>query len=127
MSIKNFGTCPNCDKHDALLFPLHGDKGGPLRCLTCGTEWHAKRSRQRKLGRVVIKAMKAYESAGGSFSDFDKMKLASWGVSIPGFNADTIGAEIGDITSELLADAIQLTHPDKHPPEREDLAKHYLR
>ena len=40
-----------------------------------------------------------------------------------GYGADSIGAEVGDITSELLADTLQLTHPDRHPPERKELAR----
>ncbi len=55
-------------------------------------------------------------AAGGIFED--------WGIDLVGYvNADTIGAEVGDITAELLADTIELTHPDKHPPEREEKAK----
>ena len=47
------------------------------------------------------------------------------------FNVDPLGyldgtANNGDetieLTSELLADAIKLSHPDLHPPERRDLA-----
>jgi hypothetical protein len=30
----------------------------------------------------------------------------------------TAGADFSDLTSELLAATIALTHPDKHPPER---------
>jgi hypothetical protein len=35
---------------------------------------------------------------------------------------DTIGGEVGDITTELLEDAIRLTHPDRHPAERQEFA-----
>ena len=49
--------------------------------------------------------------------------MASWGIPVPGYDdADTIGAEIGDITSELLEDVLKLCHPDKHPAERKQLA-----
>lgn len=96
-------------------------------CIPCGMEWHGKYGRRRKIGRIVIKAMKAYENAGGSLfaKDFDKLKFAATGWSMGGYEAelDTIGAEIGDITLELLKDTLQLTHPDHHPPERRALAE----
>jgi hypothetical protein len=116
------GTCPNCGKHGYLL-PLHGDRGGPLFCPLCAGMWNAKHTRRRKWGRIIMKAMRFYEKEGGRWSDFDKMKLAIAGFGLPGFEADTIGAEVGDITSELLADTIELTHPDRHPPERKEMAQ----
>jgi len=97
-------------------------------CPVCQGKWHAEHSRRRKWGRIIIKAMKFYQREGGSWNDFDKMKFAaggifeSYGVDLLGYGADTIGAEVGDITAELLADTIQLTHPDKHPPERNVMA-----
>ena len=116
------GVCTNCGKHGYLL-PLHGDKGGPLFCPLCAGAWNAKHTRRRKWGRVIMKAMRFYEKEGGRWSDFDKMKLAVAGFSLPGFEADTIGAEIGDITSELLTETVELTHPDRHPPERREMAQ----
>ena len=122
----NFADCKKCGEH-TLLLPLHGDKGGPEFCPICAGKWHAEHTRRRKWGRIIIKAMKFYEREGGSWQDFDKMKIAAiaegWGIDPLGYGPDTIGSEVGDITAELLADTIQLTHPDKHPPERRDLAK----
>ncbi len=124
----NFANCQKCGEH-TLLLPLHGDKGGPAFCFICAGKWHAEHTRRRKWGRIIIKAMKFYEREGGRWDDFNKLKLAAsgiledWGIDPLGYGPDTIGAEVGDITSELLADTIQLTHPDKHPPERRDLAK----
>ena len=79
------------------------------------------------------------EFGGGSFRDLDKLKdsVAFGSVSSIfqasadmarladplGYGADSIGAEVGDITSELLADTLQRTHPDRHPPERKELAR----
>jgi hypothetical protein len=117
------GTCTNCGKHHQYLLPLHGERGGPLFCPICAGMWNAKHTRRRKWGRIIMKAMRFYEKEGGRWSDFDKMKLAIAGFGLPGFEADTIGAEVGDITSELLADTIELTHPDRHPPERKEMAQ----
>jgi hypothetical protein len=103
--------------------PLHGDKGGPVMCIRCGMDWHVEHARRRKAGRIIIKAMRAYEAVGGRWSDFRQLSLVAAGIPLPGYDADTLGADVGDITSELLADAIQLTHPDKHPPERRALAQ----
>jgi hypothetical protein len=116
--------CEDCGTTKGIIAPLHLDKGGPLFCLPCGSDWHGRYGRRRKLGRVVIKALAAYDKAGGNFDeDLTRFKLAAWGYPCAGHEADTIGAEIGDITSELLADVLQLTHPDRHPPERRELAK----
>ena len=125
MSLAN---CTKCGEH-TYVGPLHGDKGGPPFCPICAGYWHAEHTRRRRWGRIIIKAMKFYEREGGRWCDFDKLKLAAsgvcedWGIDLLGYGIDTIGTEVGDITSELLADTIQLTHPDKHPVERRDLAK----
>lgn len=116
------GTCPNCRK-PGFVMPLHGEMGGPEMCLQCGLDWHAKHSRRRKFGRIVVKAMKLYSANGGRYDDFDKLKLSAFGFDVLQLGGDSIGAKVGDITSELLADILQLTHPDHHPPERQDLAK----
>jgi hypothetical protein len=118
--------CTKCGKRE-LVSPLHGERGGPLFCIPCGMEWHGEYGRRRRWGRIVIKAMKAYAKAGGHLygDDFDALKLAASGYSLGGYEAepDTIGAEIGDITSELLRDTLQLVHPDHQPPERRELAQ----
>src|SRR5208337_2785280 len=90
------------------------------------------------MGRVVIRAIKAYVDGGGSWSDVDKLKdTALLGYDTFGF-LDGIGKFIDPLgymaetaktvdetillTSELLAEALRLTHPDAHPPERRELA-----
>ncbi|MCZ6604845.1 MAG: hypothetical protein O7A03_06835 [Alphaproteobacteria bacterium] len=118
--------CTKCGEH-TYLRPLHDAKGGPLLCPICAGKWHAKHNHTRKWERIIVKAMKHYQRAGGRWSDFDRMKLsvaaADLGFTLAGSEANTIGTEIGDITTELLTDAISLTHPDRHPPEREELAR----
>lgn len=118
------GQCAECGKANAYLMPLHDDKGGPLMCLLCAGAWHAEHGRARRAGYVVIKAIKAYFAAGGRYADIEKLRLCASGVPMPGYiDADTLGADVADITSELLADTVQLTHPDRHPPEFRDLAQ----
>ena len=68
------GTCDGCGK-PAWLIPLHGDKGGPLRCFLCAGAWHAKYTRRRKWGRVVIKAMRMFLKEGGRYCDLGKLQL----------------------------------------------------
>jgi hypothetical protein len=122
--------CAICGKNDYVT-PLHGDAGGPMCCLLCIGEWHAKHGRRRRTGRIVIRAMKAYEEAGGNWGDLDKLKLSgsSFGLGLDldplGYMADTARPtnEVVELTSELLADVIRLTHPDQHPPERKELAE----
>jgi hypothetical protein len=119
------GVCGECGT-STWVVPLHGPKGGPPRCFMCAGAWNAKHTRRRKWGRIIVKAMKMYEKEGGAWRDFDKMKLAASPFpfsAFPEFEADTIGTEVGDITAELLADTLQLTHPDRHPPERRELAQ----
>jgi len=117
------GHCASCGKHD-FLRPLHGDKGGPPYCLTCLGKWHAEHGKRRKWGRIVVRAMQAYFDAGGKYDDIDKLKLATGGFDPLGYGTDLIAGEEAeaDLTAELLNDALSLTHPDKHPPERRELA-----
>src|SRR5262245_5233277 len=122
------GTCGKCNEHNVLLVPLHGEKGGPLWCLRCGLDWHVEHGRRRRAGRIAIKAMRLFLEAGGTDKMLDNLKtaavIAGLGVLVaPGYDPDTIGVEVGDISADLLPDAIQLTHPDRHPPEREGLAQ----
>lgn len=125
MTSATVAQCTKCGKN-TYVAPLHDDKGGPLMCPICAGMWHAEHSRRRKWGRIVIKAIKMYLREGGRYSDIDKLKMSASRFGIDWLkygSVDTIGSEVGDITSELLADTIQLTHPDKHPSERRDLAK----
>ena len=124
------GVCDGCQRR-AELAPLHGpEKGGPLRCYVCIGAWHAEHGRKRKLGRVVIRAMIAFLDGGGSLGDIEKLKLAALAyrlfndVDPLGYMAETATTrdETVLMTSELLAEALRLCHPDRHPPERRDLA-----
>ena len=118
------GTCTKCGKH-RYVEPLHGPKGGPLMCFLCSGAWHAEYGRRNRAGNVLIKAMRAYGEAGGNlFKDLEEMRLVAMGIALPGYEAEAGKVvEVVDITSELLADALQLTHPDRHPPERRELAQ----
>ena len=103
--------CSRCGEH-TYVTPLYGDKGGPPFCPLCAGAWHAEHTKRRKWGRIIVKAMKAYEREGGSYRDFDTLKLVAMGLDVMHLEADTLGADVSDITTELLDDAIQLTHPD---------------
>jgi hypothetical protein len=133
MTTMSHGYCKICDKHNPVLVPLHDDKGGPLVCLPCAGSWHAKHARRRKAGRIVIRALKAYEEAGGNENDVIKLRMSVVGLSVGlsdfdplGYMADAVdlkgGCENVDLTSELLDDIIKLVHPDCHRPERQELA-----
>jgi hypothetical protein len=120
--------CPECGEF-SFLIPLHGPKGGPLRCPLCVGKWNAEHGRRSRLGRVVIRAIKAYLDDGGTLKELDELRdAASFAGSRLGFDptgglaAGLADHEAVDMTSELLADAIRLAHPDFHPPERRDLA-----
>jgi hypothetical protein len=126
--------CPKRGEH-SFLIPLHGGKGGPLRCPLCVGKWNAKHGRRRRAGRVVIRAIDAFLEAGGSYNDIDKLKLSvgCGGTVLDRLYLDPLGYMDGiarldgadaDLTSELLADTLRLTHPDCHPPERKALAHH---
>ena len=115
------GFCPKCGER-VFLTALHGDKGGPKMCWKCGGAWHAKHARRRKAGRVVIKALKVFFDAGGDFLHVNALRLAASGMSVSAEYGDTIGVEVGDITTELLDETLQLVHPDKHPTERKEAA-----
>jgi hypothetical protein len=126
----NEGTCAGCERR-AVLAPLHGpEKGGPLRCYVCAGAWHAEHGRRRKMGRVVIRAIQAFADGGGSWDDVDKLKITAMGhdyfpgVDPLGYMAEsaTNADETILLTSEILAHALRLVHPDAHPPERQELA-----
>jgi hypothetical protein len=128
------GNCAICGQHNYLQ-PLHGDNGGPFCCVLCIGKWHGEHGRRRRLGRIVIRAMAAYLDGGGSWTDIDKLKMSAMGTGLGfldldgvldplGYMADTAktDGETIELTSELLADAIKIVHPDLHPPERRELA-----
>lgn len=126
--------CPGCDEVTVLL-PLHGPKGGPLRCPLCVGAWNAEHGRKRRLGRIVVRAIRAFFNAGGSDKDLNKLRVTEHGLDVFGIlfdDIDPLGYLEGsannereeiELTSELLADVLRLVHPDCHPPERADLAK----
>lgn len=125
------GECEGCWRSAVVLTPLHGpEKGGPLRCYVCAGAWQAEHGRKRRMGRVVIRAIKAFTDGGGSWDDVDKLKITAAGHGLfegfdpLGYMAETaaMADETVLLTSELLADALRLTHPDAHPPERQEIA-----
>src|SRR5271166_2435238 len=125
------GVCEGCGE-TAWLVPLHGpDKGGPMRCFMCAGAWNAKYTQRRKWGRAIIRAERMFLDAGGNAQQLKKLKAVAGlarlsidsGLDFRPGHTDTIGTEVGDITQELLADVLQLVHPDHHPPERRELAK----
>jgi hypothetical protein len=124
-------NCAGCGKHSVLI-PLHGGKGGPLRCPLCVGMWNAEHGRRRRTGRIVIRAIRAFLDAGGKYNDIDKLRLSATTADIGWFEIDPLGYMDGiarldgadvDLTSELLVDALRLAHPDHHPPERKELAQ----
>jgi hypothetical protein len=98
------GSCAKCGKHGYLMH-LHGEKGGPLFCPLCAGAWNAEHSRRRKFARIALKAMTLYLENGGSLSALDKFTSAlalarlGMGSGVAGYRVDTIGNEIGDLTS----------------------------
>jgi hypothetical protein len=115
--------CAMCHRQDYCR-PLHDDKGGPRCCLMCLGRWHGEHVRRRKWGGGVVRAIAAYFDAGGKYDDVDKLKIAAGGkVYLLGYGTeDLIAQDAPQLTSELLTRAISPTHPDKHPPERRELA-----
>jgi hypothetical protein len=123
----SIARCEGCGEH-TLLIPLHGGKGGPLRCPLCVGKWNAEHGRKRRTGRIVIRAMMAFHDAGGTSEDIDKLETSALCGDL---DIDPLGYMEGiarldeadvDLTSDLLADVLKLVHPDHHPPERQELA-----
>src|SRR5262245_24086865 len=75
--------CKKCGRKRLLCSP-HSEKGGPLFCLGCGMEWHAAYSRKRKIGRIVVKALKAFLDAGGSILVIERLRLRAQGLDFFG-------------------------------------------
>jgi hypothetical protein len=94
-------------------------------------KWNAEHGKRRRTGRIVIRAIKAFLDAGGKYPiDTDKLVLSAIS-DVTDLVIDPLGYMDGiarmdgadvDLTSELLAQVLQLTHPDHHPPERQELA-----
>ena len=72
--------------------------------------------------------MELYLDKGGKYDDLKKFPLCTGDFgrglagNIIGYELGSMGTEVGDLTSGLLEDTIKLCHPDKHPPERRDIA-----
>ncbi len=88
--------CQRCSK-PGPLGRLYGERGGPMVCFECGSRVLADITKAKKHHKRVI------ESLGAGL-----MRSS---------------AEPGELSLELLMEAITLTHPDKHPPERLALAQ----
>lgn len=92
--------CVRCGEGPPFLSPLHGDKGGPLMCVKCRLHWdqqHVKDLKQCPDWRRELHGV-----PGTNF----------WGSD-----------DVTYLTLELLQDAVALTHPDLHPPERAEKAR----
>ena len=97
--------------------PLHGETGGRLLCLICRGAWDAKYGKLTRIERVLQRVLRSFFAAGGNDSRLLQLSITTWlfGNSGPGMS---------ELTSDLLTDALSLVHPDRHPPERQQLAKH---
>jgi hypothetical protein len=91
--------CTSCSSK-FFVGPLHGAKGGPWMCAKCRVEWDARDRRDRKGKPDYIRAVHGDDGDYASVDDNYKF-----------------------LTLELLEDAIALTHPDRHPAERQELAR----
>ena len=118
------GTVAACTKCGQVTYvaPLHDERGGPLFCfhvcrrMACRACAHVE-----ERGAFSIKALKAYDAAGGSTvdKDFRRIKIRRKRRFLLLVRAaDDVGDDFSDLTSELLDATIALTHPDKHPIER---------
>src|SRR6476660_891545 len=93
------GNCQKCGQHGYIM-PLHGEKGGPMFCPPCSGAWFGEHGKKLKWRRVLIRAMKAYEAAGGKlWRDLDEMRLAASGFVSSGYND---AAPDADLTLEIL-------------------------
>jgi hypothetical protein len=88
--------CVVCSEGPLFLSPLHGERGGPLMCVRCRVRWD-ERDRKNRAKRPDMVAL-----LGGTLFRREDPHV---------------------LTVELLVDAVALTHPDKHPPERNELAQ----
>jgi len=96
------GTCPECGECNTLIGPLHGDKGGPIVCIPCGSKIHARIRREQRQAKLAERLFTA------------KLSFLN--------NEEEDPAGDDELCRELLEDALRLTHPDRHPQERQELA-----
>jgi hypothetical protein len=111
------GCCSMCGRHEYLR-PLHGERGGPMCCLVCIGKWDAEHVPLQRARRVLIRALQAYQATGGKLygDDFDTMKLS---IKSHRLHRAVALDDFKDMTSELLTATLALTHPDRHPLERQ--------
>ncbi len=89
---------------------------------------HAKHTRRRGSVGIVIKAMRLYLDKAASSLTWTIQAEHSACVARHQQHSDLLGLgdtiepTFRDIITELLTDVLQLVHPDKHPPERRELA-----
>jgi hypothetical protein len=79
-----------------FIAPLHGDKGGPLMCIECRLRWDQRHLKDLKQCPEWKRAVHGID--GGLDALFER--------------------KFTYLTLELLDDAVALTHPDRHPPDR---------
>ncbi len=92
--------CAHCGG-DGLLVALHGDRGGPDVCIRCSSE-------------LLSGARKRKKSVdGGPFGGACLRSMI--------FGMKSIASE-DELDAETLEEALKLTHPDRHPPERFEAA-----
>ena len=96
------GTCPECGEWNTLIGPLHGENGGPTMCIPCGSKIHAQIRREQRRARLS-----------------ERLFMSSLS-SLNGEEEEPAGED--ELCREVLEDALRLTHPDRHPPERQRLA-----
>jgi len=89
------------------------------RIVVTPMQWIALRGTAGKLTRierVLQRVLQSFYAAGGNERRLLQLRVTTWlfGNSGPGMS---------ELTSDLLTDALSLVHPDRHPPERQELAK----
>ncbi len=90
--------CARCNRPAPLLVALHGDRGGPDVCIDC-QDTVLREAKQRR--RDKPKGSADLEAA---------------------LQGELAFAVKGEIDSDLFTDVLALTHPDGHPPERQEMA-----
>lgn len=93
-------TCASCGG-SGLLVALHGDRGGPDVCIECSGKWLATANQK---ARREFKRLNLF------------MRMLGDDAGDPEALADLLRADV-------LAAAIRLTHPDRHPPDRAETAR----
>ncbi len=121
------GTCAKCGCNGYVM-PMHGEKGGPLMCPMCMGAENARQANKAKAARLLFRAVDMYFKNGGKNAEVDFIVNAgalarlNGGALLQGIGVKMDGAA-PELTKELLLQTIQLTHPDRHPPERQDMAR----